>query len=144
MGVLASLCSHLKNNAGVSGQVGTKIYIDRAPPDRPTKFIVVTMLSADHEHDQSGVSGKVRHGFQVNCFSASGTDSATIAEQVRLSVDGMTNGTLGTAPNDMTVTSVFIESERTLVYERDEASADDVHGVLMTLTIWSVESDPAV
>lgn len=144
MTVIASLCSHLINNAGVAAEVSDDVFQDLGPPESPDKYIIVTLFDGASEHDQAGVSGKVRDEFQVNCFARSAALAALIGEKVRLAIDGLIHGTLGTSPDDMTVTSVFIGNKRSATYPTRSGGPTEVHGFLLPVTIWSVETDPGV
>lgn len=145
MSVTASLLSHMKNDAGVSGQVSDRVYTNIAEPNPGVKFITVQRLpGTDHIHHQGGASGKVQSVFQVNCYADAPEDAETIADQVRDALDGLMAATMGTSPNDMTVISVVLEDDHGDYVTETVGSAQGKHVVRMTWSVWSSETVPAL
>lgn len=87
--------SHLEDDTDVTDLVSTRIRVNRSEQsDADSARIVIDVISADHKHHMTAATGKVIYRVQLNCYGTSPKNAATIAEKVRLRMDGF-RGAMG-------------------------------------------------
>ena len=146
MSSLGALCSHLKNDSGVSGELSadTDVYIDVADPGHGGKYIVVQRIpGTDHHHHQGGATGLVFERFQISCWAGDPLDAETIGDKVRLALDGkITGGTLGTTPNDIAVIETRVDDESADYVAPEGGRESGTYGWRVVLSLWRTEVSP--
>lgn len=140
--IIAAVCSHLKNNAAVSGIVGTKIFRDVAPPGAAEPYITVTRFPGDHVKHQKAAAGLAGIRVQVNSWDDNPEDVETLADKVRLAMDGKVGGELGTAPNNVAVRSVSLDDDSGTYRAPRDGSSVGVYGLAQDWMIWHSEMVP--
>ncbi len=140
--IVAAVCSQLKNNAGVSAIVGDEVFRDVAPPEATEPYITVTKLGSDHVKHQEAAAGIVAVRLQVSSWDDNPEDAETLADKVRLAMDGKVGGEIGTAPNNVAVKSVFLEEDSGTYTAPREGSSVGVYGVAQDWMIWHSETVP--
>lgn len=138
---LNSLASHLINDAGILALLNKGyVYLDIAEPGHGPEYITVSAMSlGENVRHQGGSSGKRLQDFQVNAWSETGPlEAAAVANAIRLSLNGLaTGGTLGTSPDDMTVTSVFIDDPPDSTHIASRTGGEQgTYGARQTVSIW--------
>lgn len=85
----------LKNTAGISSLVGTRVYAGYAPQNPTFPFIVYRRVSAFGRNlVHSGVSGVAKGRFQIDAYATTPLAAKTLAQQIRIAVHGY-SGTVG-------------------------------------------------
>lgn len=150
--VIGSLASHLKNDAGVTAQLtaATDVYLSVAPSNHGARFITINQIpGGENVIHQSGTSGLARSVYQVSCWSESevgAIDAAKTANAVRLAIDALlTGGTLGTAPNNVTVKSAICDDYPGMaMFERPRTGGSvGTEGIALTVSVWHAVTKPA-
>ncbi len=90
-----ALRDHLANDPSVSALVGDRIGPNRAATSRELEYITYQIISHVRSYVLSGPSRHVTATIQINCFSVKPVTCATLANTVRLSLDGF-YGAFGT------------------------------------------------
>jgi uncharacterized protein YraI len=148
--VIGSLASQLKNNATVTAQLtaATDVYLSVAPPDHGAKYITISQIpGGENAIHQEGSSGLTHSVYQVSCWAETeAIDAAAIANAVRIATDILiTGGTLGTAPNNVTVRSVVCDDyPGTAIFAapRDGGSVG-TEGIALTVSVWHAITLPS-
>ncbi len=148
--VIGSLASHLKNDAGVTAQltVATDVYLGVAEPTHGAKYITINQIpGGENAIYQSGSSGLTHSVYQVSCWAETiAIDAAAIANAVRLAVDGLIpGGTLGTAPNNITVRSTVCDDYPGIAIGADPRDGGSVRteGIALTVSVWHAVTKPS-
>jgi hypothetical protein len=144
MSIMAALASHLKNNAGVSAIVGTRVYRDVAPPNAALPNITVTRLATDHQRHQSAAAGLVRATVQVNAWDDNPEDAETLADAIRSAMDQMIRKDLGSAPNNVAVKVVALDDDSGSYLAPSSGGSVGTFSIAQTWSIWHAESVPVV
>jgi len=133
MNLSESLCAHLKNDAGVSAIVGTKVYPLRAPRDIAFPFVIYQTIGGAPEHcmvSDAGVRGTL---VQLSSWAAEHAAALVLAMAVETSLKDF-SGTLG-GIGGVTVDRIFAETE--IVDDLDEtAGTEPAHRARQDLRVW--------
>lgn len=154
MSIVSSFCSHLKNNTAIGATLtaASDVYDGDAGQSHGARFIVVHEVpGGEHVHHQSGASGLQEAMIQASCWAESPVAARAISEALRVEMDGLDRTTLGTAPNNMTVTSVRLRNQVTAVdkaqtsrVSRTGAAVPAAYGVHTEWRVWAPESVPTL
>ena len=93
------LKTYLKTVAAVTTLVGTgtsaRIYFHQARQKAAVPYIVFDIYG-DHSFEHlSGIAGLIRSRVQINCYGTSSSQSHSLSEKVRLSLQGKRNLSVG-------------------------------------------------
>lgn len=147
--IFDSLASHLKNDAGVTAQLSSAddIYLDVAEPNHGPEYITISALPmGENMRHQEGESGLRLQDFQVNAWSdRDSIKAAALANAIRLSLNLLAaGGTLGTAPNNITVKSAFIEEPPDSAHIPSRTGGVvGTFGARQTVSIWAAITVPS-
>lgn len=106
------LVYHLKNTAGVSALVSTRVYGNRIPQGATLPCLTVTRISTPRviTHDTSGSAGTAHPRFQIDAWGELNGTVKSIADAVRAALNGF-KGTMGVT-NTVTVQAAWIDDEK--------------------------------
>jgi len=83
-----SLYQYLSGIEAITNIVGTSIYHHHLPQSAEFPVLTFQLISSRHEHDLLGAAGIVTARYQVDCWSYSLSEAATMAEAVRQALQG--------------------------------------------------------
>jgi hypothetical protein len=132
------LIARLKAVAGVSALVSTRIYGGRVPQSAIYPLIRIQRIGSDHAQDTSGASGLCQALMQIDCFGKLVADAKSVAEQVRLALQGW-RGTQGST----NFRSILLTDQRDLDEHDQQGGELGFYGVSMDFTVSFVESIPS-
>lgn len=147
--LLDSLASHLKNDAGVTAELtaATDVYIDVAEPGHGARYITISSIpTGEFVRHQGGSSGLSLGEFQINAWSENDSiEPAKTGNAVRLAINLLANGgVLGTAPNNKTVKSAFIDEPGGAVHVPPRTGGPvGTHGWQQMASIWHNITKPS-
>lgn len=104
----------LSNDTDVSGLVSSRIYPMKLPQKWTLPSITYQRISGDRDHCLDGPSGRARPRFQVDCWDDSYSGVKTLADKVRLCLNGF-KGDINTETN---VGGIILTSDRD-IWEED-------------------------
>lgn len=126
MSIEQDLFDRLRNNANVSGVVSSRIYPVKLPQAWTLPAITYQRISTPRAHIMSGLSGRARPRFQIDCWA----DDYGTVKDLAIKVGGCLDGFKGDLNTESNVGGIILDSERD-IYE-DEI---DVYRVLMEFII---------
>ena len=88
------LIARLVADADVTALVGQRVSLNRSPQGDGLPRIVITTINTDSEHHLGAATGFKQGRVQIDCHAQYAGDAETLAEKVRLSLDGF-RGTMG-------------------------------------------------
>lgn len=140
MSLQAALYDELKNNAGVSAIVSTRIYPGVADDDASTPYITFTRISAERLHHMMATSGRARTTIQINSWDDNAKGAHELSDAIREGLDHF-DGTLGSAQT-ATVQLAKLENERDQYEAPIDGSEVGVHSVQQDWAFWHSETIP--
>ncbi len=105
-----ALFKHLSGTAAVSALVASRIYPVLSPQGTRSPMVVMHRVSTFRDHSQAGSSQRAEVIMQFDCKASTPMDARSIAEVVRLSLDGFA-GSMGPGPS-LEIQSSFVDNER--------------------------------
>jgi hypothetical protein len=138
MSVKGGLAAHLKADPAVAAIVGDRVEIFPMSQGVDLPFVVYRRRRTEHVRHLGGLSGLRRVEFEV---SALATDSAVVdslAEAIRVSLDGFRGVWAGTR-----VTAVYVDELSDIFAPDIEGGEDVVLQVDLEVVIWHREAVPA-
>ena len=143
MSLKDALYEQLKDNAGISALVGTRVYHSVAPESATRPFIVFQQIGGDHVHDMSGASGLARRDIQIAYYADKPKDAEAGSEAIRNAIDGF-NGTMGTIVTADVSGSFLSGSIDTFEPAAETKHGMSVYGINQSWTFWHTETAPAL
>lgn len=131
MSIETGLQSHLSADANVSALVSSRIYPLRLPQSFTLPALTYQRVSTERKPTLSGPNERVVGRFQINCFAVSYSAARTLANKVRISLNGY-KGTLG---GEVNVGGISIQGE----WEDDDQQTD-VYRVMLDFSVPYTES----
>lgn len=132
-----ALYSRLKNDAGVFGEVGLRIYPQVIPDDASMPAVAYSRVGGEHIRSLTGSSMAANPRYELICWADTLTGAKAVAEQVRDCLDGY-SGTI----DSVTIHACVLENDSDLLQQQAGADAQRHYGIEMTFNIWHSESDP--
>lgn len=108
MSLQAAIIAELKDTAGVTALVSTRVYGSLAPSDSAFPRIMMQQAGGSSEHYLGAETDKARASMQIVCWGTTIDSAHAVAEQVRLAISGK-RGTFGTGGNTIVVESCIRE-----------------------------------
>lgn len=131
-----ALISLLKNTATVSAVVGARVFPFAIAQNATLPCITVERVSTPRmlTHSDSGATGTLAHSrFQIDSWAETAKGAKQLADIIRAVLNGKT-GSIGTAPNTVTVRVILIENEVS------EWSPDvEIYRMICDYVIWQEE-----
>jgi len=127
--------SVLANDGNVSGLVATRIYPMLVPQGVAMPAIVYEQLTGPREHTMDGPFGMAGPVFNINCWSASYSQARTLADYVRIALDGY-KGTVGT----IKIYGAFLNNEADLREGSPDVKGTERFGKQLTFAVWFEEA----
>lgn len=142
--VVGAFVSHLRTNADAAILVGTRIFRAYVQPDTELPYIVVRQSPGTRrEHHQTGVAPIVDVALMVDAYAATSAAAQDLGDKIRLAADSLTNSTIGTVPNRVTVARVNLDEEFPDTIESAAGAGVDQHRWNQNWTLWVDETAPA-
>ena len=132
-----ALVSHLTNDAGVSALVASRVYPEPVPQNATYPLICYMRIASTHEHVMGGAAGYLEARYQIKCWASSRSAVKTLADAVRLALDGY-SGAMG----DATVRGIFFDSDDDDYVPASQAQAHARHGLRMDFVCNYTEAVP--
>lgn len=107
--IVKGLQTFLEAQSTITSVVGTRIYPQHLPRNSSYPCLTHQLVSRTYGHHLSGVTGLSTARVQVDCWGEKLSDVETLAEAVRVALDGYF-GTIG----DVTVAFVQLDNEQDL------------------------------
>lgn len=107
------LFSYLSTYAGLVALIGARVYPMRIPQGATLPCLTYQRISTPRilTHDSSGATGDLAHPrFQFDAWSPTQKAAKAITDQLRAALNGK-QGSIGTAPSNVTIRSALVESE---------------------------------
>ena len=140
----AGIVEFIKSRTDITDLIGTgnnaRIYTMIAPQDTDTPYIKFEKISNVHQHQLSGSSEFSRARIQFNTWSDTYLESQTLAEKIRLNMDGFHTAYMGT----VFVQSVLLLDDDDVLDQDPEKQIDDSYGVRMDYEFWFKEELPTI
>lgn len=140
--ICASLISHLHNDDVVSGLIGDAIHRDVALHKGETLYVVVQHLGAKPGRHLTATSGYTEAMVQINTWGTNRTTVEAVADAIREALDHMTQATLGSPPNEATVSVIQLTRDPDSWRAPLEGQHDGTYGARQTARIFHDESVP--
>ena len=145
--IAASIMSHLYADDTVRGLIGENIYRDVAPKNAPLRdgeilYVVIQRLPARSERNLVATSGYAEALVQINVWGSNRTTVEAVADAIREALDHMTHATLGTPPNEATISVIHLARDPDDWRAPLEGQHDGRYGARQTARIFHDESVP--
>jgi hypothetical protein len=108
-----ALVSYLSGYAGLTALITGRVYNRRIPQGATIPCLTFFRVSTPHNHtmDTTGASTElVSPRFQFDAWASSPGTAKNIIDQLRAALNGKT-GSIGTAPNNITIRAGLVEDE---------------------------------
>lgn len=126
----SGLVALLAGEATISGIVGARIYVARAPQHAVLPYLIVTQMGSD-EHKSLDGTGELRSvEFDIDCKADRSIESQALGDAVRAFIQDYS----GVAGNE-TIEAVLLNNERTEYEEPTDGSDVGVYNTLLDLTV---------
>lgn len=96
MSLKSSIITYLNTVDGLADLVEDRISFNRAEQNDGSPRITVMQVDGAHQHHMTAATGKVIGRFQFDCHADKPIAAASVAEQLRLALDGY-RGSMGDA-----------------------------------------------
>lgn len=96
MSVRAALRAYVLLDAGVTAQLGTRLYTDRAPQGTALPYAVMTETGAEDAHTLAGTIDLPESRIEIACWAATPEDAQAAASAVHARVKNIVHTTIGT------------------------------------------------
>ena len=134
--------TYLAADTAVAALVGTRIYaIDDVPQDRVAgarPYITHQRISSPKLVTMDGADGLANPRIQLNCVADTYLGAMTLADKVRLALDGY-SGAMGS----QTVQAAFVDDARALGEELPTGKEQGIYAVAVDVEIWWNETAPS-
>lgn len=101
----AAVKEYLLTNPAVTGQFGTRIYVDAAPSGTANPKAIIFAAPREHTRHMTGAAGLVDAQMQINVFGDTPEARVAGAHVLRSALDCYPGGTIGTGPR-----AIFLRS----------------------------------
>lgn len=111
--VEVGLVSYLTGYAGLTALISTRVYPFMIPQGATMPCVTYQRIDTPRtlSHGDSGATGTLaRARIQFSSWAATLSSAMAIAEQLRAALNGKT-GSIGTAPNAVTVRAILVDNE---------------------------------
>ena len=132
------LVTYLKADAGVSAEVGTRIFPSHAPTSATFPYITIERIASPSIHHMGAASGIVKDLFQFDVWSGKSKEVFATTEALRKALDGFQRSTMGAVK----VSSVFVENQRDNFNRPDNGSEDGTYLTSFDFNIWYIRTVP--
>ncbi len=136
-----SLYEHLKDDAGITAIVGTKVRPLVASTKDVLPYLTFSQIGGDHVHHMASASGLAGPLFQIDCWETKALLAHTLADAVRESLDGNEHFTMGTV-NTTFVSSAMLQGELDNVVTPTHGDEPSTYRVTQTWKFWHAETVP--
>ena len=100
----------LANNTAVATLVSTRIYPESAPQESSIPYITYEVTDVEHYHHMVNSSGMKAATVMVDCYAATYIAARTLAEKVRLALQGKT-GSITVGSNSVVIQMITLEDD---------------------------------
>ena len=129
----------LINDSGVTALVGQRIRPILEHQEQALPFVTYQVIDTDHVETMDGAAGLAMGSIQINAFSATYSEAASIIEAVRVALEGK-KGTY----NSVVVGGIINASGPRDVPQAPTAAKETiVYGKSMDFDVWFTEAIPA-
>lgn len=98
----------------LEGVASGNVYAGVAPQDQRSPFVTYQRISGQKVRDINGPSGLSRTTFQIDVYSSDYAESRTLADQIRIILDGF-SGNVIIGANNVIIGGVSMVEERDFV-----------------------------
>lgn len=142
MSIHAALYTYLSGVAGIQSVLGTtpRLYPGNAPTSAAVPYATFSRVLGVHEHHTLAAAGLAHCVVQIDCWDDDSVGAQSVAEALRVALDGMTTKTWGS----VAIKRVLLVGERDLFEAPDDGSQEGLFRVSMEFEIWYAESVPAL
>ncbi len=117
----------LLRDTAVNSDVNGRVYINQAPQKKRLPFLIVTGIDASHEHHMEGASGYAIGTVQVDGYSKDLTQMQSLADNVRLALDGRSKETVSVGAESITLKYIHLDGDNTSAIPPSDASGRGIH-----------------
>lgn len=143
MSLKDALYEELKDNAGVSALVSTRVYSTVAPEGAALPFVVFQQLGGDHDHHMGGANGLTRREIQIAYYANKPKDAEAGGEAIRDAIDGF-HGTMGTVVTANVRMSHLGSAIDTFEPAADSKHTKSVYGINQSWSFWHTDTVPTL
>lgn len=134
------LYSYLSGKAAISALVSTRVYPMLVPQGATYPAISYQKISGNHVRALSGsTAGLANPRIQINCWARTYSAAKSLAEQVRLAMDGYA-GSMGSE----SVNACFLMDERDQFEPSPGNEADRLYCTQLDFEVWHGETVPTL
>ena len=134
--VEVGLVSYLTGYSGLTTLISTRVYPFMIPQGATLPCVTYQRIDTPRSltHGDSGATGTLaRPRFQFSCWAATLSSAQAIAYQLRAALNGKT-GSIGTAPNAVTVRAILVDNEM-----QDYEPETELYRVIADYLVWQEE-----
>ena len=132
------LVKYLKDRTALDALIDKRLFVHQAPQGAVAPYIVWRRLpDVDHHHHMLAAAGLVQEIFQFDVFSTTAKNVETVAEQLRLALDGF-RGEM----NGENVRSIHIVDEDDEKVNPTDGSDDSKFSIRQSYRVTHTESVP--
>jgi hypothetical protein len=132
MSLATELHDYLKRRKDLAALVTGNIFVASVPQGVNLPTVVLTQISLNSDHHMTAASGLYEAGYQIDGYANHVSLADEIAEQVRLSVDGLRTEEFDT----VTLDAVQMDGDRMEVLDTRIGEDEQTHRRSIDITIW--------
>ena len=138
MSVLTAIYAHLAADTDVIALTSTRIYPHEAPSSATLPYITFYQISGPHAHHLTAAAGMTEPRIQIDCWADSALGAETLADKVRLAMDGF-RGTMSST----TVRMCHLDDEGMDFFDKAQSAREGgIFRKRLDFLIWHTESVP--
>jgi len=139
--LMSALYYELTQDATIAGACSTRVYpaVDIAE-NAAYPYLTFQLVGGDHVRHLVGGSGLVATRVQINCFSRSALDSATLGGAVRELFDNVTGFIGDPAGTPLYTNAVYLDNDFQDSEPSGDGSATSIHRFGLIFVFWHDES----
>jgi len=129
------LITLLEADNDITTIVSTRIYVDRIPQSGSSPCVVLSTSGTERVWSNDGPTGIPTASIEIDCFSETYLQAITIADEIRLCLDGYT-GSVGS----QTIHACFLENQVDLSDNVEPGTDIAVYRIRLSFAVHFVEA----
>ena len=141
MSIRSALYKHLSTHAEITPIFGTRIYPQFAPHSAILPRLTYRGVDQEPTRSFAGHAGLTNRTYRLTAWDDDDLGADAGAEVLRDVLDNF-SGTLGSAPDSITVQRIYVRGAPDELIAPDDASDVPKFGVSLIVDIWAAEAAP--
>ena len=138
----AAIRQELVDDTAVAALAVARVYPQMAAQGAALPYLVYSRISTDRPRHLLSAAGITSARVQVDCYASTYSGAKTLADKVRLCLDGLRATTIGSGSSTLFVRHIALDSERDGFDNPIDGSQLGTHRIIQDFIVWSAETVP--